>query len=56
VLAVVDLVLLPFGTGLGIYALWSLLNEQSKPLFDTTQAGPPFPSASTGRSGPGASR
>jgi hypothetical protein len=51
VLAVVDLVLIPFGTGLGIYALWSLLHEQSKPLFDPTPAGPPFPSASTGRSG-----
>jgi hypothetical protein len=37
VLAVVDLVLIPFGTGLGIYALWSLLNEQSKPLFEQGQ-------------------
>ncbi|HEX7486878.1 MAG TPA: hypothetical protein VF332_12045 [Vicinamibacterales bacterium] len=34
VLSVVDLVLVPFGTGLGIYALWALINEQSKPLFD----------------------
>ncbi len=34
VLAVVDLVCVPFGTGLGIYALWALLNERSKPLFD----------------------
>ncbi len=34
VLAAVDLVLIPFGTGLGIYALWSLLHEQSKPLFE----------------------
>jgi len=55
VLAAVDLVLIPFGTGLGIYALWSLLNEQSKPLFDPTSAGPPSPSASTGRSEPGVS-
>lgn len=41
VLAVVDLVLIPFGTGLGIYTLWSLLNEQSKPLFDTQGQGCP---------------
>jgi hypothetical protein len=34
VLAVVDLFLPPFGTGLGIYALWSLIHEQSKPLFE----------------------
>jgi hypothetical protein len=34
VLAVVDLVLIPFGTGLGIYALWALLNEQSRTLFE----------------------
>jgi hypothetical protein len=34
VLAVVDLVCVPFGTGLGIYALWVLLNERSKPLFE----------------------
>ena len=34
VLSVVDLVLIPFGTGLGIYALWALINEKSKPLFD----------------------
>jgi hypothetical protein len=34
VLAVVDLALIPFGTGLGIYTLWALLNAQSKPLFE----------------------
>ena len=34
VLSVVDLVCIPFGTGLGIYALWALLNEKSKPLFE----------------------
>ena len=39
VLAVVDLVLIPFGTALGIYTLWSLLNERSKPLFDTQGQG-----------------
>lgn len=34
VLSVADLVLVPFGTGLGVYTLWTLLNERSKPLFD----------------------
>ncbi len=29
----IDLILLPFGTPLGIYALWVLLNEQGKALF-----------------------
>jgi hypothetical protein len=35
VLAVVDLVLVPLGTGLGIYALWSLLHPQSRTLFES---------------------
>ena len=30
----VDLLLLPYGTALGIYALWVLLNEEGKALFD----------------------
>jgi hypothetical protein len=30
-----DLVLLPFGTALGAYALWVLLNEKGKALFCT---------------------
>jgi len=29
----VDLLLLPYGTALGIYAMWVLLNEQGKALF-----------------------
>jgi hypothetical protein len=29
----VDLVLLPYGTALGVYALWVLLNEKGKELF-----------------------
>ena len=29
----VDLILLPYGTALGIYALWALLNEDGKRLF-----------------------
>jgi hypothetical protein len=32
-LGTVDLALLPFGTGLVIYALWVLLGEQRKKLF-----------------------
>jgi hypothetical protein len=29
----IDLVLLPYGTALGVYALWVLLNEKGKALF-----------------------
>lgn len=29
----IDLVLLPYGTALGVYALWALLNEDGKRLF-----------------------
>jgi hypothetical protein len=29
----VDLLLLPYGTALGVYALWALLNEEGKKLF-----------------------
>ena len=29
----VDLLLLPYGTALGVYTLWVLLNERSKALF-----------------------
>jgi hypothetical protein len=29
----VDLVLMPYGTALGVYALWVLLNEDTKGLF-----------------------
>ena len=35
ILGSVDLVLLPYGTALGIYALWILLNERGKRLFLT---------------------
>jgi len=33
-LASVDLLLLPYGTALGVYALWVLLREESKRLFE----------------------
>jgi hypothetical protein len=35
ILGSVDLLLLPYGTALGIYALWILLNERGKRLFLT---------------------
>jgi hypothetical protein len=38
VLSVTDLVCVPFGTALGIYALWALLDAESKPLFDEQEA------------------
>ena len=31
----IDLLLLPYGTALGCYALWVLLNERGKSLFGT---------------------
>ena len=33
-LASVDLLLLPYGTALGCYALWALLSEEGKKLFE----------------------
>jgi hypothetical protein len=32
-LGTIDLLLLPYGTALGVYALWVLLREESKGLF-----------------------
>jgi hypothetical protein len=32
----VDLLLLPYGTALGVYALWVLLHEKGKALFNDT--------------------
>jgi hypothetical protein len=34
----IDLLLLPYGTALGIYALWVLLDEKGKALFAENQA------------------
>jgi len=36
----VDLVLLPYGTALGVYALWVLLTEQGKALFTVRPESP----------------
>lgn len=33
----VDLLLPPYGTALGGYALWALLNDQGKKLFETAE-------------------
>jgi hypothetical protein len=35
----VDLLLLPYGTALGVYALWVLLNEEGKALFVIADGG-----------------
>jgi hypothetical protein len=35
----VDLLLLPYGTALGVYALWVLLNERGKALFEIADRG-----------------
>src|SRR5579864_1100936 len=36
VLGSADLLLLPFGTALGVYALWVLLSEQGRAIFGAT--------------------
>ena len=36
VFGVVDLALLPFGTALGIYALWVLLNDDARAQFEVS--------------------
>jgi len=38
VLSVLQLFSFPFGTALGVYALWTLLNEQTIPLFQRGRA------------------
>ena len=36
----IDLLLLPYGTALGVYALWVLLSERGKALFEIADRGP----------------
>jgi hypothetical protein len=36
----IDLLLLPYGTALGVYALWVLLSERGKALFEMADRGP----------------
>ena len=38
-LGTIDLLLLPYGTGLGVYSLWILLREESKRMFDVPEGG-----------------
>lgn len=38
VLGSIDLILLPYGTALGVYALWVLIRQDAKRLFETSQA------------------
>jgi hypothetical protein len=38
-LAVVNLLVLPFGTALGAYALWILLTDEGRRLFEPVDAG-----------------
>jgi hypothetical protein len=38
VLGSIDLVLLPYGTALGIYTLWVLIRQDAKRLFENAQA------------------
>lgn len=37
-LAIVNLLVLPFGTALGVYALWILLTDDGRRLFEATPA------------------
>jgi hypothetical protein len=37
-LGAVDLLLLPYGTALGVYALWVLLRDDAKRLFEASAA------------------
>ena len=48
-LAVVDLLVLPFGTALGAYALWVLLTDSGRRLFEPAPAaGSPAPDPAAG--------
>jgi hypothetical protein len=38
----IDLLLLPYGTALGVYALWVLLSERGKALFEMANRGSPI--------------
>jgi hypothetical protein len=35
VMSILNLISIPFGTALGIYGLWVLMNKDTKPLFKT---------------------
>ena len=42
VLSVMNLIIVPFGTVLGIYGLWVLLSQNTAPLFDAPPAAAPI--------------
>lgn len=42
-LALVDLIVLPFGTALGVYALWALLTNEGRRLFEVHSSEPSEP-------------
>jgi hypothetical protein len=44
-LALVDLVVLPFGTALAIYALWTLLTNEGRRLFELANSHHPPPTS-----------
>ena len=43
VLSVLHLIHIPFGTALGVYGLWVLLNKETEPLFQVPIAVSPHP-------------
>jgi hypothetical protein len=44
-LALVDLVVLPFGTALAVYALWTLLTNEGRRLFELATGHHPPPTS-----------
>jgi hypothetical protein len=50
-LAVVDLLMLPFGTALGIYALWVLLANEGRRLFEYNHEAAPAAGRPSGSQG-----
>jgi hypothetical protein len=40
VISALDLIHIPFGTLIGVYGLWVLLNKETEPLFQTTTPAP----------------
>jgi hypothetical protein len=47
VISALDLIHIPFGTLIGVYGLWVLLNKDTEPLFYGTPSTPPAPKTAT---------
>ena len=47
VVGVVNLLVIPFGTILGVYTIWVLMNERAKTLFERKRAGADPPPEAT---------